>query len=577
MRRRGTTAALAATALLTGAGTAYAAFATEPGSPYALGDTRPYNLNVGDFNGDGRPDVATINGDSGSVSVFLRQPGGGFAQEAGSPIRLGVGLSNAAVGDFNGDGLPDIAAAAFDFSGRVTVLLRQAGGGFAAEAQSVNVGTPLGAVAAGDFNGDGRLDLAVAGWDSNQVTILLRTTDNAGFTVGQTVATGANPRWIAVGDFDGNRLADLAVTNNGGAGSVTTLLGAGNGTFTSEGAVATGSAPSGVVAADFNGDGRSDMAVANSGSASVSVLVRNAANNGFADEAGSPITVSTTPIGLALADVDADGRLDLAVATYGNAVDILRRNAGGGFTRDPAIPVAGQQSGIGAGDFDGDGRADLAVSEITNSTFSALLNPAPAVATPTPTPTPTATPTPLPPPVAGKTVNAARKSGTVRFRRPGSKKFVTLTADAQIPVGSVIDTRKGRITITAAQGKGRTASADFFAGLFKLTQTKGKKPATTLRLTEKLSCPKRHHRASAAAKKPKKKPKSRHLWGSGHGRFTTRGSYSAATVRGTRWLVRDSCRTTTTRVTAGVVSVRDFVKRKTVLLRKGKRYVARRR
>jgi hypothetical protein len=174
--------------------------------------------------------------------------------------------------------------------------------------------------------------------------------------------------------------------------------------------------------------------------------------------------------------------------------------------------------------------------------------------------------------VAGKTVNAARRSGKVTFRRPGSKKFVTLTADAQIPVGSVIDTRKGRITITAAQGKGKTAAADFFDGLFKLTQTKGSKPATTLTLTEKLSCPKRKT-ASAAAKKKK----SRRLWGSGHGRFTTKGSYSAATVRGTKWLVQDSCTTTTTRVTAGVVSVRDLVKRKTIIVRKGKRYVAHRR
>jgi hypothetical protein len=569
MRRRGLTAALAATALLTGGATAWAALTPE-GSPYVTGGSAPYNVNVADFNGDGRPDVAAINGDSGNVSVFLRQPGGGFAAESGSPFPTGGGLTNAAVGDFNNDGRTDIATAGFN-PGILTVLVRQAAGGFAVEGQPINFGTRLGAVATGDFNGDGKLDLAVTQWDAGQVTILLRNAGNTAFTVGQSFPTSTNPRWIAVGDFDGNKVPDLAVTNNG-AGSVTILRGAGDGSFISEGNVATGAVPIGAVAADFTGDGRSDLAVANSGSASVSILVRNAANTGFADEPGSPVAVSTTPINLTAADLDADGRPDLAVATYSNAVDILRRNAGGGFTRDPSIPVAGQQSGIATGDFDGDGRADLAVSEISKYTFSVLLNPAPAVATPTPTPTPTATPTPLPPPVAGKTVNAARKSGMVRFRRPGSKKFVTLTADAQIPVGSTVDTRKGRITITAAQGKGRTASADFYAGLFKLTQTKGKKPATTLKLTETLRCPRRA-KASIAAKKPK----TRRLWGSGHGRFTTKGSYSAATVRGTKWLVQDSCTTTTTRVAAGAVSVRDLVKRKTILLRKGKRYVARRR
>ena len=161
-------------------------------------------------------------------------------------------------------------------------------------------------------------------------------------------------------------------------------------------------------------------------------------------------------------------------------------------------------------------------------------------------------------------------SGKVTIRRPGSKRFVTLTAEAQIPVGSSIDTRRGRITITAAQGGGRTASADFFDGLFKLTQTKGSKPITTLTLTEKLSCAKAN-RATIAAKKKKK----RRLWGDGKGRFRTKGKHSAATVVGTQWLVEDRCTSTLTRVVRGRVTVRDFVKRKTVIVRAGKRYTAR--
>src|SRR4051794_35649871 len=85
MRRAGTLAALGAGAVLAAAGTAWAALTPE-GSAYPTG-TDPYSLNVADFNGDGRPDVATVNGTSGNVSVFLRQPGG-FAQEAGSPVTL---------------------------------------------------------------------------------------------------------------------------------------------------------------------------------------------------------------------------------------------------------------------------------------------------------------------------------------------------------------------------------------------------------------------------------------------------------------------------------------------------------
>jgi hypothetical protein len=167
-------------------------------------------------------------------------------------------------------------------------------------------------------------------------------------------------------------------------------------------------------------------------------------------------------------------------------------------------------------------------------------------------------------------VNVALDSGKVKIKRPGSKTFVTLTGAVQIPVGTTVDTRAGRIEITAAQGKGKTATADFYDGIFKLSQTKGSKPVTTLTLTEQLSCPKAK-RASASAKKKK----TRKLWGEGSGSFRTRGQYSAATVRGTKWLTQDSCGSTLTRVSKGVVTVQDFVKHRTVIVRAGKRYTAR--
>ena len=178
----------------------------------------------------------------------------------------------------------------------------------------------------------------------------------------------------------------------------------------------------------------------------------------------------------------------------------------------------------------------------------------------------------LPPPVAGKLVNAAPKRGTVRIKLPGRKRFRRLSGPEQIPVGTTVDTRNGRVTLVAAQNKtGGTATADFYDGLFKLLQGKGSKPITTLQLVEKLACANRGN-ASAAAKRKKK----RKLWGDGSGRFRTKGSYSSATVRGTKWLVQDRCTSTLTRVVRGRVTVRDFVKHKTVILRTGKRYIARR-
>ncbi len=176
----------------------------------------------------------------------------------------------------------------------------------------------------------------------------------------------------------------------------------------------------------------------------------------------------------------------------------------------------------------------------------------------------------LPPPVVGRLINAEPESGTVRIKLPGRKRFRTLTEGEQLPVGTTIDTRKGRIALTAAANKtGGTASADFYKGLFRLTQTKGRRPITTLTLVEKLAC--KTGNATAAAKRKKK----RRLWGDGKGRFRTKGKHSAATVLGTKWLVEDRCTSTLTRVVRGKVSVRDFVERKTKTVRRGKRYIAR--
>jgi hypothetical protein len=147
---------------------------------------------------------------------------------------------------------------------------------------------------------------------------------------------------------------------------------------------------------------------------------------------------------------------------------------------------------------------------------------------------------------------------------------VELDATAGIPLGSTVDTRHGVVLLTSLPKAGKPAqSARFYDGVFKVTQSAG---VTDLTLNQPLaSCAKAKGKASAAAKKPK----TRKLWGDGSGSFRTKGQYSAATVRGTNWLVQDSCTGTLTKVARGVVSVRDNVKHKTITLRAGKSYLAR--
>ena len=175
---------------------------------------------------------------------------------------------------------------------------------------------------------------------------------------------------------------------------------------------------------------------------------------------------------------------------------------------------------------------------------------------------------PAPPPVFHKTVTVRRVSGRVLVKVPGSKRFVSLSAAGSVPLGASVDVTHGRLALSSVPSKtGRPQTVQLYSGQFKVTQP-GKVTQFTLN-APLASC---GGKASAA----KKSPRTRKLWGDGKGAFRTAGRYSAATVRGTRWLVQDSCAGTLTRVVRGVVSVRDDVRHRTVTLRAGKTYLARR-
>jgi hypothetical protein len=144
-----------------------------------------------------------------------------------------------------------------------------------------------------------------------------------------------------------------------------------------------------------------------------------------------------------------------------------------------------------------------------------------------------------------------------------------LSAVPLIKLGSTVDARRGVVVLTSVpKAGGQPETAKFYGGMFKVTQTGA---ITTLTLNEPLAPCASNRSARAAAAKPK----TRKLWGDGKGKFRTNGQYSAATVRGTKWLVQDGCRYTRTHVAAGVVSVRDDISKRTIILRKGKSYTAR--
>jgi hypothetical protein len=175
----------------------------------------------------------------------------------------------------------------------------------------------------------------------------------------------------------------------------------------------------------------------------------------------------------------------------------------------------------------------------------------------------------VPPPVTGVNVNVAPVSGTVLVRLKGTTSFVPVTALTNVPVGSELDLTKGRIQLTSTGAGGATQTAVFYQGRAIVGQTRASPPVTTLTLSGPLVCPKRKVAA--------KGPRTRGLWGNGKGNFTTFGRYATATVRGTVWLTQDTCNGTLVRVQSGTVRVLDKVKHRTVTVRAGQSYLARKR
>ena len=181
----------------------------------------------------------------------------------------------------------------------------------------------------------------------------------------------------------------------------------------------------------------------------------------------------------------------------------------------------------------------------------------------------------VPVPEQGVNVIVAPARGTVRFRPPGAAAFTVLDEASRIPVGSVIDARRGRVRLASAIDDDRVQVGLFWGSKFKTTQRRTGSGMTTLTLRGNLAGCRARTSLAVAARKHKRKRK-RSLWGRDNGgRFRTHGNDSVATARGTAWLTRDTCRGTLTRVREGSVSVRDFRRHRTVLVTAGHSYLAR--
>jgi hypothetical protein len=338
----------------------------------------PLSVAVGDFNGDGRLDLAVANsifgGRHDTVSILLGTGTGSF--EAKTDFSTGTSPRSDAVGDFNGDGNLDLAMVNYD-ADTVSILLGTGAGSFGAKTDFGTGGTGSGpvSVAVGDFNGDGKLDLAVANYDADTVSILLGM-GTGSFGAQTNFSTGSGPQSVAVADFNGDGNLDLAVPNCED-NTVSILLGTGTGSFGAKTDFGTGtdSVPFSVAAGDFNSDGNLDLAVANRNVYTVSILLGTGTGSFGAK---SDFGTGADPFSVAVGDFNGDGNLDLAVANANAAtVSILLGTGTGTFGAKTDFGTGGEPRSVAVGDFNGDGRLDLAVANGNANTVSILLNTGP--------------------------------------------------------------------------------------------------------------------------------------------------------------------------------------------------------
>ncbi|AKU98426.1 Tryptophan synthase alpha chain [Labilithrix luteola] len=338
---------------------------------------KPYFLVSADFDGDGTTDLAVANELGSTITTFLGKADGTFTKTA-SESPTGEYPTGLVATDFNRDGKVDLATSNFH-GDDITILLGDGHGGFAPPVHypAGGKGSETANLGVGDFNGDGTPDIVATNPSLDSLSVFLGSADGT-MSAPSTLTPGgkgSQPFSVAVGDFNGDSKDDIAAALFGQS-SVHVYLGNGDGTFRTDVSYPAGAiGPYFAITADINVDGVRDVVLADRGGDSVSVLLGKG-DGTFRAAVVSPTGAGTGPYSVAVVDLNKDGVPDLVTTNFQTNTLSLLLGKGDGRFRDPIHPDSPGQTPycITAVDFNGDGKADLAIANAISDDVAVMIN-----------------------------------------------------------------------------------------------------------------------------------------------------------------------------------------------------------